>query len=108
MKLEKDWLVIYDYYGLELILDKNDHEPVKIYGKRGDTISSAKIVFTEGLFSDILVKNVEEEPKLSEEDELLMCSVIESYLSEIIVAWLNVFVYNKKVETEVIKKKLDF
>lgn len=105
---KNNWLAIFEYYGLELILDKNDFEPVKIYAKRGGEISSAKIVFTDGLFSNILVQNVEDESKLTEEDELLMCTIIENYLSEIIVAWLNVFVYNRTVETEVIRKKLEY
>lgn len=105
--MEKNQLLILEYYGLELLFDKSDYEPVRIYGKRKDNLSSAKIVFEDGLFSSILVQDVLNVEKLSEDDELLFCKIIETYLSEIISAWLSVFIYDRKIRSEIIQKKLN-
>lgn len=95
---------IYDYYGLEVYFINKAELPIVVYARRNDTESAMSITFKNGLVDDIHFIPVEKE--LDPEDRELFHLLVERNISDIIKAWLDVFLYKKSVELEVIKSNI--
>lgn len=95
---------VYDYYGLEVYFKNKAELPITIYARRGDAESGMSITFRNGLVDDIHFIEVEKE--LDNEDRELFRLLLEKNISEIIKAWLDVFLYKKTIEVEVIKSNI--
>lgn len=95
---------IYDYYGLEVYFINKAELPIIVYARRNDAESAMSITFKNGLVDDIHFIPVEKE--LDPEDRELFHLLVEKNISEIIKAWLDVFLYKKSVEMEVIKSNI--
>lgn len=95
---------LYDYYGLEVYFKNKADLPITVYARRGDTESAMTITFKNGLVDDIHFLEVEKE--LDDQDRELFRLLMERNISEIIKLWLDVFLYKKTVEMEVIKSNL--
>jgi hypothetical protein len=95
---------IYDYYGLEVYFKDTAELPIVVYARRNDTESAMSVTFKNGLVDDILFIPVEKE--LDPEDRELFHLLVEKNISEIIKAWLDVFLYKKPVELEIIKSNI--
>lgn len=97
--------LIFDYYGLEVYFKSTPELPIKIYARRDQSESAMSITFKNGLVDDIHFLNVEKE--LDHEDREIFRLILEKNISEIIKAWLDIFLYNKPVEPEIIKSKIN-
>ncbi len=95
---------IYDYYGLEVYFINKAELPIIVYARRNDAESAMSITFKNGLVDDIHFIQVEKE--LDPEDRELFHLLVEKNISEIIKAWLDVFLYKKSVELEIIKSNI--
>lgn len=95
---------IYDYYGLEVYFINKAELPIIVYARRNDAESAMSITFKNGLVDDIHFIPVEKE--LDPEDRELFHLLVEKNISEIIKAWLDVFLYKKSVEMEIIKSNI--
>jgi hypothetical protein len=95
---------LYDYYGLEVYFKNKAELPITVFAKRGDSESAMSITFKNGLVDDIHFLQVEKE--LDDEDRELFRLLMERNISEIIKMWLDVFLYKRPVEMEVIKSNL--
>lgn len=95
---------IYDYYGLEVYFKDKAELPIVVHARRNDTESAMSVTFKNGLVDDILFIPVEKE--LDPEDRELFHLLVEKNISEIIKAWLDVFLYKKPVELEIIKSNI--
>jgi hypothetical protein len=95
---------IYDYYGLEVYFQDKAELPITVFAKRNDAESAMTVTFNNGLVDDILFIPVGKE--LDPEDRELFHLLVEKNISEIIKAWLDVFVYNKAIEVEVIRSNI--
>lgn len=95
---------IYDYYGLEVYFINKAELPIIVYARRNDAESAMSITFKNGLVDDIHFIQVEKE--LDPEDRELFHLLVEKNISEIIKAWLDVFLYKKPVELEIIKSNI--
>lgn len=95
---------IYDYYGLEVYFINKAELPIIVYARRNDAESAMSITFKNGLVDDIHFIPVEKE--LDPEDRELFHLLVEKNISEIIKAWLDVFLYKKSVELEIIKSNI--
>jgi hypothetical protein len=49
---------IYEYFGLIFLFYSQEHEPIHIHGKYQDMESKAEIVFENGKFKEIVIKDV--------------------------------------------------
>jgi len=95
---------IYDYYGLEVYFKDKAELPITVFARRNDTESAMCVTFNNGLVDDILFIPVEKE--LDPQDRELFHLLVEKNISEIIKAWLDVFLYKKNVEVEVIRSNI--
>ncbi len=95
---------IYDYYGLIVSFGKEAQLPIIVSGSRSEKKSSVSINFSNGLMeiSEFLPENNE----LDETDQSDFKLLVENNSSEIIKLWLDVFLYGKKVQCEILKQKI--
>lgn len=95
---------IYDYYGLIISFKQEAILPILLVAHRGNRFSTYSIGFSEGLMD--APKHIKGEHELDAEDFNLFTTLIENNSSEIIKLWLDIFLYGKDHEVEVIKTKL--
>jgi hypothetical protein len=95
---------IYDYYGLIISFKKEPSLPILLQAERGNRCSAFSIGFSEGLMDT--PKHIIGERELDSEDFISFTKLIENNSSEIIKLWLDIFLYGKDHEVEVIKTKL--
>lgn len=95
---------IYDYYGLIISFKKEASLPILLLAHRGNRFSMFSIGFSDGLMD--APKHIMGEHELDAEDFSSFTKLIENNSSEIIKLWLDIFLYGKDHEVEVIKTKL--
>lgn len=95
---------IYDYYGLHVYFKSNNGLPITIYGKRNEQESACQLCFENGLIQGPVLLTSENE--LDEDDKSVFLLLIENNSSEIIKHWLDIFLYKKPVQAEIIKSKI--
>lgn len=97
---------LYEYFGLIILFYSNEHEPIHVHGRFQDTESKAEIVFVEGIFQGIKISNVKGKKPLSTKNEKLLVKITELYREDIVQKWVDFFIFNRKVESITITKKL--
>jgi hypothetical protein len=95
---------IYDYYGLIISFKQEDSLPILLMANRGSCCSTFSIGFSDGLMD--APKHIKGENELDATDFKTFTMLIENNSSEIIKLWLDIFLYGKDHEVEVIKTKL--
>lgn len=94
-------IALYDYYGLEVFFKKDISLPISVYARRDNKESCIRIEFKDGL-----VKSVAMDPEinaLDADDAETFMLLTEKNISEIVKSWLDAFIYNKEVSSEIIK-----
>jgi len=71
-----------------------------------DTESNAEIIFENGKFKEIIIKNVQGKDPLDTQNLKKFKKVVELYRDDIIRKWIDFFVYNIEFSSEKITKKL--
>jgi len=97
---------LYEYFGLIFLFYSNEHEPIHVHGKFQDTESKAEIVFKNGKFKEIIIKEVLGKKPLDAQNVKKFKKVVELYRDDIIRKWIDFFVYNIDFSPEKITKKL--
>ena len=69
--------------------------------------SKAEIIFENGVFKEIIIKNVKGKNPLDTQNEKKFKIFVEHYREDIVDKWINFFVYNKEIKTEIITKKVN-
>lgn len=96
---------IYDYYGLEIFFKNEPRLPINIYGKRAHTESKAVIIFENGLMKGIETQQTDD--MLDAQDQESFELLMDKNISEIIKLWMDIFLYRKTHEPEIIRVKLE-
>jgi len=96
---------IYDYYGLELFFGDETSLPIIVYARRGQYESRALIRFENGLLLPYELLSSKNE--LDKKDMESFIQLLEKNAGEIIKFWLDIFLYCKPFQTEIIKTKLE-
>ncbi len=97
--------IIYDYYGLEICFRDEACLPITVYGRRNDRESIAIIQFRDGLLLPHEFRSSTNE--LDTDDQHAFDRLLEKNASELIKFWIDIFLYRKHIETEIIKSKID-
>ena len=97
---------LYEYFGLVFLFYSKDHQPIHVHGKFQDTESKAEIVFENGKFKKIIVKDVQGKMPLDAQNMKKFKKVVEVYRDDIIRKWIDFFVYDIDFSPENITKKL--
>ncbi|QPH38417.1 DUF4160 domain-containing protein [Pedobacter endophyticus] len=97
---------LYEYLGLIILFYSNDHEPIHVHGKYQGTESKADIIFIDGVFKEILISDVKGKRPLDSKNLKNFKAFVEVFRDDIVAKWVDYFVYNKPIASEVITKKL--
>jgi hypothetical protein len=97
---------LYEYFGLVFLFYSNEHDPIHIHGKYQDKESKAEILFENGKFKEIIIKDVTGKESLDAQNLKKFKKVIELYRDDIVRKWVDFFVYNIEIMPEKITKKL--
>ena len=92
---------VFDYYGLIIGFEAEAQLPIQIIGERNGQTSCIELVFHAGLLQDLrIIKK-----GLDANDQTLLMAIVDANSSELIKAWLNLFLYQLPVNTELLTQK---
>ncbi len=97
---------LYEYFGLVFLFYSHEHEPIHIHGRFQGLESKAEIIFENGKFKEIIIKQVQGKEPLDAQNLKKFKKVIELYRDDIVRKWIDFFVYNIPFASETITKKL--
>lgn len=97
---------LYEYFGLIFLFYSNEHEPIHVHGKFQNKESKAEIIFENGKFKEIVIKDVQGKEPLDTKNLKKFKKVLEFYRDDIVRKWIDFFVYNIEIAPEIITKKL--
>lgn len=98
---------LYEYFGLIVLFYSNEHEPIHVHGKYQGRESKAEIIFENGEFKEVTVSVVKGKEPLDNKNEKRLRKLVEHFREDIVQKWIDFFIYNKEVKSEVITKKID-
>ncbi|PSR56236.1 hypothetical protein AHMF7605_23395 [Adhaeribacter arboris] len=98
---------LYEYFGLIILFYSNEHEPIHVHGKYQGRESKAEIIFENGAFIEVRVSSVKGKEPLDSKNEKRLRKLVEHFREDIVQKWVDFFVYNKEVKSEIITKKID-
>jgi len=97
---------LYEYFGLTVLFYSNEHEPIHVHGKYQERESKAEIIFENGKFVEIRICEVAGKRPLDRRRQAMFKQLVESYRDDIVNKWIDFFIYNKPVQSEMITKKI--
>lgn len=97
---------LYEYLGLIILFYSNEHKPIHVHGKYQGTESKAEIIFIDGVFKEVRISAVRGKKPLDLKNLKNFKVFEEAYRDQIVNKWVEYFVYNKPIETEVIAKRI--
>lgn len=97
---------LYEYHGLVILFYSNEHEPIHVHCKYQEQESKAEIIFENGKFKNILIKEVPGKDPLDINNLKKFKKIVESYRDDIVRKWIDFFIYNIEVPSEKITKRL--
>ncbi len=97
---------LYEYFGLIFLFYSHEHEPIHVHGKYQEKENKAEIIFENGKFKEILIKEVPEKEPLDVQNLKRFKKIVELYRDDIVRKWIDFFVYNIEIAPERITKKI--
>lgn len=97
---------LYEYFGLIILFYSNEHEPIHVHGKFQGTELKAEIIFENGNFVSIEIKEVAGKNPLPIKERRNFIKLVSSYKDDIVKKWIDFFVYNVPVKSEKITSRL--
>ena len=97
---------LYEYFGLIFLFYSQEHEPIHVHGRYQGKESKAEIIFENGKFKEIIIKEVQGKEPLDAQNLKKFKKVVEAYRDDIVRKWIDFFVYNIEISSETITKKL--
>jgi hypothetical protein len=97
---------LYEYFGLIFLFYSSEHEPIHVHGKFQDKESKAEIIFENGKFKEIIIKEVPGKDPLDLQNLKKFRKIIELYRDDIVRKWIDYFVYNIEIVPEKITRKI--
>jgi hypothetical protein len=76
--------ILYEYFGLLILVYSNDHEPIHVHGRYQGTESRAELVIVDGQVVDILFSRVPGKSPLPPAQMRSFRLLVESYAEEIV------------------------
>lgn len=97
---------IFEYLGIIIFFYSNEHYPIHVHAKKGESESRAEFYITNGKVTEIKIENIKGIKPLKGNDLLNFKKLLSVYSDKIIEKWIDYFVYHKEVEFEKITKRL--
>ena len=97
---------LYIYFDVTVFFYSNEHDPIHVHGESQNRESKAELVIENGLITKIKYSETSGKPPLSRAEMTRFKKVVDAKAEEIAVKWIDYFIYHKKIEPVVIKRKL--
>jgi hypothetical protein len=97
---------LYEYFGLVILFYSNEHEPIHVHCKYQDQESKAEIIFENGKFQKIVIKEVPGKEPLDNNNLKKFKKLVELYRDDIVRKWIDFFIYNIEIPSEKITTKI--
>jgi Domain of unknown function (DUF4160) len=97
---------LYEYLGLTVFFYSDEHLPVHVHGRSERRENRAELVVVEGIIKEIKITLVEGRAPLKADELKDFKKLVETRAQEILQKWVAYFVENKKVEAEIITRKI--
>ena len=97
---------IYEYFGLIFLFYANDHAPIHVHVKHGESENKLEFVYVNGKLKDIVVKKIRGKSELSKSKLYEAIAFAKAKESKITEKWFDFFAKNKKITCEKITKKV--
>jgi hypothetical protein len=97
---------LYEYFGLVILFYSNEHEPIHVHCKYQDKESKAEIIFENGKFLQISIKDVPGKEPLDSKNLKRFIKIVEIYRDDIVRKWIDFFIYNVEIKCEKITKRI--
>jgi hypothetical protein len=97
---------LYEYFGVVILFYSHEHEPIHVHGKFQDKENKAEIIFENGKFLRIEIKEVEGKEPLDIKNLKKFKKIVELYRDDIVRKWIDFFVYNIEITSEKITIKI--
>ena len=93
---------LYRYFGITILFYARDHLPIHVHGKYQDTEMKAEFEVIDGNVVSIRFADVVGKGPLPTAQYKRFKRLVESKSQEIVSKWMDYFVLNKEITTEVI------
>ncbi len=97
---------LYEYFGLIFLFYSHEHDPTHVHGKYQDKESKAEIIFENGKFKEIIIKDVPGKAPLDAQNLKKFKRIVELYRDDIVRKWIDFFIYNIEFSSEKITRKI--
>jgi hypothetical protein len=97
---------LYEYFGLVILFYSNEHEPIHVHCKYQDKESKAELIFENGKFQKINIKEVPGKEPLDNQNLKKFIKIVEKYRDDIVRKWIDFFIYNIEITSEKITKRI--
>jgi hypothetical protein len=102
----KPQISLYEYFGIEVFFLSSDTQPLVVYGEFQSRKSKIMIQLENGVFSHLIVMNVDNCQPLETKELDKFTKVVSNNLTEIIKSWTNHYIYHKHIPFEKISKPI--
>ena len=97
---------LYEYFVLVILFYSNEHEPIHVHCKYQDKESKVEIIFENGKFKTLNIKDVQGKDPLDSKNLKKFIKLVECYRDDIVRKWIDFFIYNIEIQTEKITKRI--
>ena len=97
---------IFEYLGIVIFFYSNEHEPIHVHAQSAEFESKAEFYIENGKIKEIKIINVRRRKPLKGALLKDFKIFLEAYAEQIIIKWVDFFVYHKEVSFEKITKKI--
>ena len=97
---------LYEYFGLIFLFYSQEHDPIHVHGKYQDKESKAEIIFENGKFKEIIIKDVQGKAPLGVQNLKKFKKIVDLYRDDIVRKWIDFFIYNIEFPPEKITRKI--
>lgn len=97
---------LYEYLGIVIFFYANEHRPIHIHARKGEFESKVEIIVVNGKVEEVVIANVRGRKPLKGNELKNLKVFLQHYANEIVVKWIDYFVYQRDLEFEKVTKKL--
>ena len=91
---------------MSIFFYSNEHEPAHVHGRDQGRESKFEILIENGEIKGIRSKTVRGRKTLDWVQQQLLQEFVEAYAEQIVQRWIDYFVYNREIATEINNKKI--
>ena len=97
---------LYEYLGISVFFYSNEHDTLHVHGRYQGRESKFEILIQNREIKGIRSKTVRGRKTLDRVQQQLLQEFVEAYPDQIVQSWIDYFVYNREIATEIINQRI--